>query len=49
MEAIKRDEMIKFILLAVENSHNDKDKIDLLTFSNEEIIEIYNDIIELTK
>ena len=44
-----REEMIEFISKAIEHTHNDKDKRDLLEFSNDELIEVYNDIIEDNK
>lgn len=40
------DEMIDFIRFHIEHTHNEKDKKDLLTFTDEEIIEIYNDLKE---
>lgn len=44
---MNRKELIEFILKHIEKTHNDKDKRDLLDFSDSELIEIYNDIIEL--
>lgn len=40
---------IEFIKNYIKNTHNEKDFKDLLTFSVEEIDEIYNEIIEMNK
>lgn len=40
------DEMRDFIRFHIEYTHNEKDKEDLLTFTDEEIVEIYNDLKE---
>ena len=40
---------IEFIKNYIKNTHNEKDLKDLLTFSVEEIDEIYNEIIEMNK
>lgn len=41
-----RELKIRVILRYVENTHNEQDKSDLLTFSDEEIDEIFNDVCE---
>jgi len=40
---------IKFIKNYYKNTHSEKDFEDLLTFSEEEINEIYNEIFEMCK
>ena len=40
---------INFIKNYYKNTHSEKDFEDLLTFSEEEINEIYNEIIEMSK
>ena len=40
---------IEFIKNYIKNTHSEKDFKDLLTFSEEEINEIYNEIIEMSK
>ena len=40
---------IEFIKNYIKNTHNKKDFKDLLTFSEKEINEIYNEIIEMNK
>lgn len=46
MEDLSKEYLISFIGKRIEKTHNDKDKQDLLTFSHEELIEIYNQINE---
>ena len=43
-ETLTREEMINHISKVIERTHNEKDKEDLLTFSYEELKEIYNNI-----
>ena len=40
---------IEFIKNYIKNTHSEKDFKDLLTFNEEEINEIYNEIIEMSK
>ncbi len=47
MKVTNREEMIEFILLVIDKTHNEKDKKDLLDFSDEQIIEIYNELIDM--
>jgi hypothetical protein len=42
-----REELINAILLHIEKTHNENDKKDLLMFSDAELLEIYEDIIEM--
>lgn len=46
---MSRDEMIAFIKANIKQTHNEKDMQDLLEFTNEELVEIYNDLIEYLK
>lgn len=41
-----REEMVEFISKAIEHTHNEKDKKDLLMFNDDELIEVYQNIIE---
>ena len=41
-----RKELIEFILIHVDKTHNENDKKDLLTFSDAELLEIYEDILD---
>ena len=43
---MNREEMISFIKDNVKHTHNEKDMQDLLEFPNEELVEIYNNILE---
>ncbi len=43
---MKREELIGIILKHIEFTHNNKDKEDLLTFSLEELEDIYEQIKE---
>lgn len=40
-----KEEMINYISKVIAETHNDKDKQDLLEFSEEELREIYEQII----
>ncbi len=44
-----REEMIAIIQVAIEHTHNEKDKKDLLEFTDEELKEIYDDYLESLK
>ena len=44
-----KKELIEFILKAIEKTHSEKDKQDLLDFSESELNRIYNEIIESNK
>lgn len=46
---MSKKELIEFILRYIEKTHNEKDKKDLLVFSESELNEMYNDIIEYEK
>ena len=43
---MNRQELIEAISKMIERTHNEKDKKDLLTFSNEELNTIYNELKE---
>ncbi len=43
---MEKEELIEIILKHIEFTHNDKDKEDLLTFSLEELENIYEQIKE---
>jgi hypothetical protein len=43
---MNRQELIEAISKMIERTHNEKDKEDLLTFSNEELNTIYNELKE---
>jgi len=46
---MNKAELIEFILKAIEKTHNEKDKQDLLDFSESELKGIFNEIIESNK
>jgi hypothetical protein len=50
MEALskqERQELITYILKRIELTHNDKDREDLHTFSDDELVTIYSNIVDL--
>lgn len=42
-----REELINAILFQIEKTHNENDKKDLLIFSDAELLEIYEDVVEM--
>ena len=43
---MNREQLIEIISKMIEKTHNEKDKEDLLTFSDEELSAIYNELKE---
>jgi len=49
MIKLNRSEQLVFILVYVDKTHTDKDKLDLHSMTDKEIDRIYNEIIEDNK
>lgn len=48
-KVMDRNQLIETILIHIENTHNDKDKSDLLEFSDNELKKIYTALIQSNK